>query len=131
MADDTGSSPADPGEFVVVEPVYVIAPSPPPADQLEALRRLARGTAPGPDGTPTTFVVAFTDRDLAEQFVRDVGPPGAALTPLRLATRETFAVALENLARMGVTHVAFDPGPEQVRVLDVARVIHGLRHHHG
>jgi hypothetical protein len=127
MADD---DPLDPGPFLVVYPVWMIAPHPRPADPTALLRQILRGTAVAGDGSEITFVPVFTDRDPAERFACQLETRDgrdAPVSVMEVPDDEAFAVLLIALADTRVTHVVFDPEDHRDRPIPIARILGPIR----
>lgn len=74
------------------------------------------------------FVVAFTDEDLAQRFLRSAVPQDVNnLCVVQAPSMAEFARCLEALQQEGVRHVGFDVEFTHVRTFPIGEVIADLR----
>jgi hypothetical protein len=71
---------------------------------------LMASVATGTTKSGKTFVVAFTDKDLAERFVKMLGKQNLVLFPF--PNEQLWLNFLEDLPGAGYEYVAFDPGED-------------------
>jgi hypothetical protein len=116
-------------DFLVVFPLWLIAPDPPPTHSLAHLKRLVVVTLTR-DGEPVSYIPAFTDRDLAERFanqmVKSDGDRVASAfiqIPDRIYLEELLAI----LPAFGYTHFSFDPEPHRDIPIPIAAVLAAIR----
>jgi hypothetical protein len=98
--------PIDPDAFVVAWPLFLVIDK----TTCHLSIKEGKGIAIGQTGS-ADFVPLFTDRDLAERFIRRLGNP--RLVPEEIVPAEALDL-LQELALLEHTHVGFDPtgGPK-------------------
>jgi len=116
-------------EFLVVFPVWLIAPDPPPTHTLARVRRLIVATLTR-NGETVRYIPAFTDRDLAERFATRMEKPDddrVASTFIQIPDRIYLEELLTILPAFGHTHLSFDPEPHRDIPIPIAAVLAAIR----
>jgi len=92
-------------EFHFVGPVWFVAPSPLPADEMHLCRVTRRIGDPG-------CMAVFSDDDIARNFAKwqqEEHPTAANLEPFCRSTKDEFIRFIFLLSGAGITHVGIDP----------------------
>lgn len=71
-------------------------------------------------------IIVFTDLELAESFIEKLGQAGIGQKPFSSTSLADFAIELSELAAMGETHIAFDPGAKSARFISISRILAGI-----
>jgi hypothetical protein len=122
MSDVDPSDPVSEGTFYVLGPVwYIVHRHALTLEPRQTIEGLVVGTTPKGTG----FVPLFTDKDLADRFVKTQG--GSELIPVRIMSPEDFLVILEQFKEQGHTHIGYDPGTTRVRLISIDNAIRDLR----
>jgi hypothetical protein len=128
MADDVpagGSDEAfDPNEFLVVGPLWFVAPFPRPADPLAFVRTVGRLV---PEGGGEPVVPAFTERAHAEEWIEERGEQGGPLKPFPCTNPAAQIVFLETLLAIGFATLTLDPKGTRVPLFPIAAVLDAMR----
>jgi hypothetical protein len=129
MTDDPADDGFYPTAFLIVYPVWLIAPVPLPTDLPRLIQRLIQGVSVGVSGT-TNYVPVFTDRDLAERFgnqLEGAGGEDAEVSLMSVPDGAYFKKLLGLLLTAGRTHVSFDPEEHGDNPVLITRVLAALR----
>jgi hypothetical protein len=114
------TDPVDPNEFLLVaSPWAVVAISQATSGKtrIEEVAGLTKANR--------RIAFLFSDRDLAEEWIRRTGRTD--WFPMQLGTPIEYLRWLEQLQTMGFTDATFDPGPKRMRTAPVARMIEDMR----
>lgn len=107
----------DSNEFLVVGPLWFVAPFPRPHGTEETATAVTKVVTDS-----GSHAAVFTDLDLADRFLESIGSR-ERLKPFTLPDKWRFAEFLRLLQSLGETRLAFDPGEKHARVLPISRVI--------